>query len=297
MLYTKLKIFTLLAAAAITVAAEPVRLLDRDLSRFEIWMGVPHASVQGLPDGTYQSDNVHQGTPMGLNTDVKKVFTVLEQDGDVVLHITGEIYGALTTRDEYENYHLSLKFKWGEQKWPPRETQKRDSGILYHCYGEHGRFWNVWKTCLEYQVQETDMGDFIALAGNTGKPPVGSASAEIRGDGAAEPRRYDPASDQYFRGQGYIHAGSEHDAPHGEWNHLELYVIGNDAVHVVNGHVVMVVENARKPDGSPLTGGQIQLQSEAAECYYKDIILTPIQEFPPEIRNQVRFRASSEQES
>ena len=83
----------------------------------------------------------------------------------------------------------------------------------------------------------------------------------------------------------------ELDAPHGEWNHLEIYVIGNDAVHLVNGKVVMVVENAMNPEtNKPLTEGQIQIQSEAAECYYKQFTITPIKAFPKAIKKQVRFK-------
>ena len=52
-------------------------------------------------------------------------------------------------------------------------------------------------------------------------------------------------------------------------------MVGNDAVHVVNGEVVMVVQDAVDGDGQPLTAGQIQLQSEAAECFYKGLRLTP----------------------
>jgi len=82
-----------------------------------------------------------------------------------VLCITGEIYGGLTTLQESENYHLSaVQFKWGEKKWAPRENDKRDSGLLVHCVGEHGAFWNAWMRSLECQIQETDCGDFIALA-------------------------------------------------------------------------------------------------------------------------------------
>lgn len=264
--------------------------LDKDLSKFEKWIGVPHSTVEGLPEGTYQSDNVMKGEPLGLQPTLKDIFTVIEQDGESVLRVSGEIYAGLTTLDEYENYHLSADFKWGDKKWEPRLDLKRDSGILYHCYGPHGRFWEVWKTSLEYQVQETDLGDFISIGGNTAKPPVGGPSANIRGDKNAEPLRFDPESDDYFTGRGYIHAASEPDKPHGQWNRLELYVIGGTGVHVVNGEVVMVVEDAKKPDGTPLAKGQIQIQSEAAECYYKNIVLTPIDDFPNAIKAKVRFK-------
>ncbi|XCF06371.1 DUF1080 domain-containing protein [Tamlana crocina] len=266
-----------------------ISLLDKDLSHFDIWLSIPHSTVKGLPEGTYQSDKMNSGDPIGLNNNLKNVFSVIEQDGEPVLKITGEIFGGLTTKKEYANYHFSAMFKWGDKKWEPRLDQKRDSGILYHCYGDHGRFWNTWKTSLEYQVQETDFGDFIPLGGNTAKPKIGAPMVEIRGDFSKE-KKYNPNAEMYSEGKGYIQAVSEHDAPHGEWNHLEIYVVGNDAVHLINGHVVMVVENAKKHDGSILDKGQIQIQSEAAECYYKQLTLTPIKKFPKAIKKQVRFK-------
>jgi hypothetical protein len=133
-------------------------LLDASLSQWEVFMGVPHSSVTGLPKGTFQSGDVTNGTPLGLNNDPKKVFTTFVEDGTTVLHITGEIYGGLTTKKEYADHHFETDFKWGERKWEPRTNKVRDSGILYHCHGEHGAFWKVWKSCLEFQVQEKDSG-------------------------------------------------------------------------------------------------------------------------------------------
>jgi hypothetical protein len=97
---------------------------------------------------------------LGLNNDPKNVFSCKEMDGETVLHISGEIYGALTSKNEYENYHLRLQYKGGEKKWEPRLERERDSGILYYCVGPHGAFWNVWMQAQEFQVQEGDCGDY-----------------------------------------------------------------------------------------------------------------------------------------
>ncbi|MEM6885543.1 MAG: DUF1080 domain-containing protein [Verrucomicrobiota bacterium] len=256
-------------------------LLDKDLSKFEIWMGVPHSSVTGLPEGTPQSEEAGKGigVPMGLDNDVKNVFTMIEEDGEPVLYITGEIYGGLTTLKEYGNYHMSLQVKWGEKKWPPRLNLLRDSGIIYHSYGAERSFWQVWKSGLECQVQETDMGDFISIAG----PKV-----QIRVNKDEKRARFDKTSDIYA--STYTSAYPEPDSPHGEWNTIEIYTVGNTAVHLCNGQVVMVVEEATFPDGTPLTKGQIQIQSEAAECYYKDFKIRSIDAFPPEIRKEMRLK-------
>ncbi|GAA4233580.1 DUF1080 domain-containing protein [Postechiella marina] len=267
-----------------------ITLFDSELSNFEKWIGVPHETVEGLPAGTYQSANVHAGTPLGLNNDIKNVFSTIEENGEVVLKITGEIYGGLTTKASYQNYHLSVYFKWGEKKWAPRLNILRDNGILYHAYGAHGRFWKTWKTSLEYQVQETDMGDFISIGGNTGQPKVGSPIIEIKGDNTDKRGKFNINSKTYLKKPGYVSAYPETDLPNGQWNHLELYVVGNNSVHVVNGEIVMVVENAKKHDGTILNKGQIQIQSEAAECYYKQLTITGINKFPKKIRKQIQLK-------
>lgn len=248
-------------------------LLDAELSQFETWIGVPHSSVKGLPEGTYQSDDVHSGTPLGMHPKGKQIFSTITEDGDIVLKITGEIFGGINTKLAYENYHFQTRFKWGDKKWAPRNEIKRDTGILYHCRGEQGAFWSTWKAGLEFQVQETDMGDFI---------PLGGTAADVRGSRDGGRGKFDPTSDQWMKKVGYTNAASEPDAPHGQWNVLDLYVFGNTGVHVVNGDVVMVSQNARR-NGQPLVSGQIQIQSEGAECYYKSMRIRSIKNIPAAI--------------
>lgn len=287
----KFTVLLIIAVVTNTFSQNSVKLLDANLTNFEKHIGVPHITVVGLPEDTYQSDIVTKGTSLGLNNDLKNVFTTTNINGETILNITGEIYGCITTKENYSNYHFSTMFKWGNKKWEPRLDRRKDTGILYHSYGEHGRFWSTWKTCLEFQVQETDLGDFISLGGNTAEPKVGGPLVYIRGDAKAETKQYNPNFDTYFEGKGYINAYLEPQAPHGNWNHLELYVIGNDAVHLVNGKIVMVVEDAINPEtNQPLIKGQIQIQSEAAECYYKEMTITPITAFPEFILDEVKFK-------
>ena len=163
-------------------SAEGIDLLDADLSQWEVWLGVPHETVTGLPAGTYQSDNVRKGEPLGLDNDPKGVFSVTDGPDGPVLHITGEIYGGLTTRTSFADYHLTMQFRWGDRKWEPRLEDKRDSGLLYHCYGDHGAFWKTWMSCLEFQVQEADLGDFIPLAGPSALVRGERQSVEKQGD-------------------------------------------------------------------------------------------------------------------
>ena len=250
-------------------------LLDADLSQWEAYVGIPHTSVKDLPEGTFQSDNVTRGTPLGLGNH-KQIFSTAQENGELLLKVSGEIYAGLTSKKSFKNFHLHTKMRWGEKKWEPRLNQKRDSGILYHCHGDHGSFWHVWKSCLEFQVQESDMGDMITLAGPRIKAPV-------RKD---DKRNVYDLSQPMVEFRGYLSAQLEPEAPHGEWNTFDIYVIEDQAIHVVNGQVVMSLKDAVYRDGKPLTSGQLQIQSEAAELYYKDLKIRSIDKFPEDLKKK-----------
>src|SRR5258706_3740815 len=266
-------------------------LFDEKLSAWELWMGVPHATVANLPAGTPTSPDGHEGIPLGLNNDPKHVFTVQMEDGEPVLHITGEIFGGLTTRESFSNYHFRTQFKWGERKWEPKLKEARDNGILYHCTGPHGVFWHVWKRSLEFQVEEKNMGDLYCLGGT---------GADVAARKGVRDWSYDPGGEvqKFGNGPGGVSFKSAHligdfEKPNGEWNVLEIYTIGQPAVSVVNGHVVQVLQNTCTINGppdleKPLTAGQIQLQSEGAEAYYRRMEIQSITNLPLEIQNSVK---------
>ena len=248
-------------------------LLDEELTQWEKWIGVPHTSVTGLPEGTSQHNKSQKGDPLGLDNDLKNVFSTVKDGDDILLHVTGEIYGGLTTKETFQNFHLQMKHRWGEKKWPPRLERRRDSGVLYHCYGDHGSFWKVWKSCVEYQVQEKDYGDLYLLAGS---------KAAIRATkSGGKKAKFDPEA-EYAKASN-TSASSEPDLPNGQWNTIDIYVVGDAAIHVCNGVVVLAIKDITKKDGTRLDAGQIQLQSEAAECDYKEIRIRTITEFPAEL--------------
>ena len=76
------------------------------------------------------------------------------------------------------------------------------------------------------------------------------------------------------------------EKPNGEWNTCDLYCLGSDSIHVVNGIVVMRLGPAQRLDGpapAPLNSGQISLQTEGAEVYFRNVEITPIDALPPEL--------------
>jgi Domain of Unknown Function (DUF1080) len=266
-------ITTCLFGAAAFASAETTELIDPSLSQWDTFIGTPHKTVTGLPEGTEMSEDGMKGKPLGLNNDPKKVFSTVTEDGVTVLKISGEIYGGLTTKKEFANYHFVTDFKWGDKKWEPRLDQKSDSGILYHCHGEHGKFWNVWKASLEYQVQEGDLGDFICLGGTDSKARVDRS----KGNSIHDP------SQPWQEKPGYTGARPKLNVPRDQWSKLEIYIIGDSAIHIVNGEVVLSIAEARTKAGEPLISGGIQIQSEAAECYYRNMKITPILTFPEDL--------------
>src|SRR5580692_11246388 len=85
------------------------------------------------------------------------------------------------------------------------------------------------------------------------------------------------------------HLLGDFENPAGEWNTIELYTLGRTSVHVVNGHVDNVIQNASTIEGpehteTPLSSGQLQIQSEGAETYYRRVEIEPITELPAEIK-------------
>ena len=74
--------------------------------------------------------------------------------------------------------------------------------------------------------------------------------------------------------------------PSGELNTLELICFGDTAIHIVNEVVVMVLYRSRQFSETgtiPLKKGKIQLQSEGAELFYKNIQLKSITAIPEDI--------------
>jgi len=61
--------------------------------------------------------------PLGLNNDPNQVFSVVEKDEMAALRVSGEGYGGISTLKEFENYHLTLEFKWGQNNSIFRKSQ------------------------------------------------------------------------------------------------------------------------------------------------------------------------------
>jgi hypothetical protein len=219
------------------------------------------------------------GTPLGLNNDPLHVFTIEMVEGQPVLHISGQIFGGYSTKMEFSNYHLSAEVKFGEKKYEPKLNVIRDNGILYHAKEPHGQFWNVWMRSHEFQVEEGNMGDYYELV-DVAMDIHGRQKDTVNHKGGYI---YDPKAPLAPTGNVSRLAG-DFESPHGEWTTVEIYCFGDKSVHIVNGHVVMILEHSRTllPNGTstPLTSGKIEIQSEGAEAYYRNIKIRKIDSMP-----------------
>ena len=268
-------------------------LLSENLhENWDVFIGAPHATVKDL-DGVDPNSDGKNFTPLGLNNDPKEVFTLKTIDGEQVLCISGEIYGAVISKKEYENYHFKAQFKWGEKVWEPRLTRERDNGILYHSVGKYGSFWNVWMQSQEFQVQEGDMGDYYSLAGTSINIPSLKKEGEKEFDYVknAQLNTFSSIEKQY---QGHCNKAFDNENPHGAWNTLELICYEGTSLHIVNGKIVMVLLNSKykNSDGQivPLQKGRIQIQSEAAEAYYKNIEIKSIDKIPNKYKKHIAIK-------
>jgi hypothetical protein len=211
----------------------------------------------------------------GKNNDPEKVFTV----GGGAIRVSGKVFGCFVTEKEYENYHLVVEFKWGNETSPPREKNARDSGILLHCVGDDGAAGGFWMESIECQMIEGGTGDFILVKGK--KQPALTATAEKRGNEwyynpKAEPRKFPPGRINWFdrdpEWKDVKGFRGKHDVekPLGEWNTLECICDGDKITNILNGTVVNAGTNASH------TKGKILFQSEGAEVFFRKIELLPL---------------------
>ncbi len=259
-------------------------LVDEELSQWDTYLSYRHK--EGYDGSVPKDADGKDIAPIGFNiaNDEMGVFTTIEEDGQSIIRVSGEAYGALISKGEYRNYRLKMKVKWGEKVWPPRENLLKDTGILYHSIGPMGaEHWRSWMLSQEFQIMHGHMGDFWSQA---------NSAIDIR---AFIPEYImNPVADEtqdwisVGEGQdikGFVLRKENHESPVGEWTELELICHEGRSLHIVNGEIVMALQNSRYiEDGKAidLYEGKIQLQSEAAEVFFKDIEILEIDALPDE---------------
>ena len=182
------------------------------------------------------------------------------------------VMGYICTEKEYGNYHLRFQYRWGTKKFQPRYALKRDAGLYYHLNGPDA----VWPRGLQFQIQQTDVGDLLTLYGfalDTWIDPKTRSNDQAT---FQEPEK--GGEERVLGGKGI---GYQKRLP-GEfevegWNTIEVIAKGDTTVHVLNGQVVnrgqkiRFTDPAKPGSSSPVTRGRIALEIEAAELYFRNV--------------------------
>ena len=248
----------------------------KDLRGWDTWLGPP------LDDAGKKLSEI----PVGLYNDPNHVFSIVNDGAEKVIRISGQEWGGISTKKEYDNFHLQLLFKWGTLAWGQKKGKKKDSGLLYFAVGKHGADYGAWMRSQEFQIQEGDCGDYWGVAGGM---------QDIRAIKKSDNEYvYNPAGQLYTFSETskvgrHCIKGSDAEKPSGEWNTIDLYCHGDTSVHVVNGKVVMVLYHSQQMDKGKairLAKGKLQIQSEGAEVYYKDIKIKSLGAIPGELLKQ-----------
>lgn len=185
----------------------------------------------------------------------------------------------LITDAEFKDYVVSLEYKWGEKKFPPRADLQRDSGLLYHVYAERA---DNWPRSGEAQIQEGDTGDFFGSSSQVSSfvdpktgfytlPENGGVPVTLGADGKT------------------VRVTHSRTNEYPGWNRVDVIVRGDKATHIVNGVINNRVSDLKAWDATTngwvkLDKGHIALQAESAEVSFRNIrvrALTNDDDLPP----------------
>jgi hypothetical protein len=158
-----------------------------------------------------------------------------------VLICQGKPSGYIRTEKEYENYKLSLEWRWAEG------ATRGNNGVLVHTSTPNAL--GVWPKSIEVQLAMGNAGDFWVIGTELMVPDV-------------EKRR---------QGRRHFNLTDNSEKPAGEWNRMEITAKGDELIVHVNGDLV---NHATKCN---VTRGAISLQSEGALAYFRNIYLTPLE--------------------
>ncbi len=215
--------------------------------------------------------------------DPRRVFRVT--DGE--LHITGDGFGYLGTRERYGDYRLVAEYRWGKKTDGGKFV--RNSGIMLHSVPEDGTYQGVWTSSIECQLAQGCVGDLIVIRGNdpSANPfPVSvAAEVEVAPDGkrhrwkeGGPPKMFPPTRGQLWWSrhdwdfQELIDTRGKDDveSPVGEWTRVECVCDGDRIEVTVNGHRVNRSERVNP------AAGRILLQSEGFELFIRKLELHPL---------------------
>lgn len=202
--------------------------------------------------------------------DYKKFISV--QDG--VIRAAGKPMGYLATDRPYQDYHLTVEYKWGKETYGAKGV--RNSGILLNGTGPD----RLWMASIECQLAQGCTGDLIAIPGKD--IPVKFTSETVTGKDkhprwkkGGTPRTFTRGQqwwslhEEFFKEDLDARGKQDVDSPLGQWTKMEIVNAGRRITVKVNGTTVNECYDVSPP------AGKILLQAEGFEIFFRNVELRP----------------------
>ena len=166
---------------------------------------------------------------------------------DGVLVCKGEPLGYLYTKKQFQNFKLTLQWRWAPG------TEPGNSGVLLRISGKAVSF---LPKCAEAQLKSGSAGDIWGFYG-----------FGLKGDPARMRKIENHEQLGNFQGVGLIKANEKEP---GQWNTYEITFDKGSLTLVVNG------EKVNEATDCDVTAGAIGLQSEGGQVHFRSIHVTQL---------------------
>jgi hypothetical protein len=200
--------------------------------------------------------------------------------------------GYLATERDYQDYELTVEFKWGEGASTWREGKARDSGIFLHAIGLDGNSYDgggAFMAAIECNLFQGATGDILLIRGTDAKgkliaPRITAFVSEERDDEGWRWCRSSGRSETIERWgrlnwikkspqwKDKLDFRGPHDVekPYGKWNEVKC-VCDHDTIRIeLNGQLVNMARNVWP------RRGKILLQCEGSEIFFRKFELRPL---------------------
>ena len=188
------------------------------------------------------STPAHIDDPLGaleiVTTPAAALDTVWQPRPDGVVAVAGKPSGFIATRDTYTDYRLHVEWRW--------TGKPGNGGVLLHVAS--GPKDGVWPYSIQVQTKHGAAGDLLPMAGATFNEPLTTA-----------PGAYPPIK---------AHVAADSERPPGEWNSMDVLVLGGCIDVTINGvaqNAVTIAQPATGRIGFQLEGTPYELRNLRVE--------------------------------
>ncbi|MBK7133379.1 MAG: DUF1080 domain-containing protein [Bacteroidales bacterium] len=188
----KARIQQLTALLVITLLLIPSAIMAQGKAKKEKAPKAPKGTVMLFNGKNLDNWVFHLKDPA---VDPAKVFTV--QDG--VIHIKGDPFGYMRTKESYSDYKLHVEYRY--------PVELSNSGVFIHGQGAD----TIWLKCIECQLKAGSAGDFVCMNGSDMNERKDKSNRVVK------------------------KLAESNEKPVGEWNTIEVTCKANTIEVVVNG--------------------------------------------------------------